>query len=118
MSSMKSLNMLILAGLAGFTATSAMAQEPAPAATPAPATAANDAEIGKFASALLAVSEIQKDTALSDADKQKAMAAKVQASGLEAARFNELATKLQSGDAEFQKQVQVELAKLQTPPAG
>ncbi len=121
---MKSLNKFVLAGAAGLLATTAMAQAPAPApaappapeapaAAPAPAT---DAEVSQFAAALVAVNEVQKDTTLADADKQKAMVEKVQASGLAPQRFNELARALQSGDPEFQKKVQVELAKRQTPP--
>lgn len=120
---MKHLN-LFLAGAAVMIAGPALAQAPAPApeaaapaapAAPAPAT---EAEVGQFTTALVAVNEIQKDAALSAEDKQKAMVAKVQESGLDPLRFNELAQAMQSSDGEFQKKVQAELAKRQTAPAG
>lgn len=121
---MKHLN-LFLAGAAAILAGPVLAQSTAPAPAPAPEAAApaaaapaTEAEVGQFTTALVAVNEIQKDAALSTEDKQKAMVAKVQESGLDPLRFNELAQAMQSSDGEFQKKVQAELAKRQTPPEG
>ena len=123
---MKHLN-LFLTGAAAILAGPALAQSPAPApeatapaaaAPAAPAAPATEAEVGQFTTALVAVNEIQKDTAMSAEDKQKAMVAKVQESGLDPLRFNELAKAMQDANGEFQKKVQAELAKRQTAPAG
>lgn len=79
-------------------ATSAPAAPPAPA--PAEAIAAiSDAELDKFAGAAIKVNDIAKDASLDAAGKQAAMVSAVQASGLEAVRFNEIATKSQTDEA-------------------
>lgn len=78
------------------------APAPAPAAAPAPAEAIapiSDAELDKFAGAAIKVNEIAKDASLDAEGKQAAMVSAVQASGLEAVRFNEIATKSQTDEA-------------------
>lgn len=91
---------------ATIAAAPALAEEtaatPAPAAAPAPAETVapiSDAELDKFAGAAIKVNEIAKDASLDAEGKQAAMVSAVQASGLEAVRFNEIATKSQTDEA-------------------
>ena len=84
---------------------------PAPAAAPAAAPATvSDEEVAKFTTAAIAVEKLSKDAAVADADKQTKMAASVQASGLEPARFNTIAQALQT-DPALKARVQAEYAK-------
>ena len=84
---------------------------PAPAAAPAAAPATvSDEEVAKFTTAAIAVEKVSKDAAVADADKQTKMAASVQASGLEPARFNTIAQALQT-DPALKARVQAEYAK-------
>lgn len=91
---------------------------PAPAAPAAPAAAGpvTDTEVKQFATALVAINDVQKNPALSPTDKQKAMVAKVQEQGLQPQRFNEIAQASQS-DTSLQGKVQTELAKQQPAAA-
>ncbi|UZK69427.1 DUF4168 domain-containing protein [Sphingomonas sp. S1-29] len=71
-------------------------------ATAAPATASgpiSDTDVSKFAKAVVAVEAIQKDTTIAAADKQTQMAEKVQATGLDPAKFNQIAQTMQSDTA-------------------
>lgn len=94
-------------------------QEAAPqtAAPAAPATVTDD-EVKKFAKAALAADKISKDAAIAAADKQKKMAEAVTASGLEPARFNEIAQASQA-DSALQQKVQAAIVAEQqaSPPA-
>ncbi|WP_052134392.1 DUF4168 domain-containing protein [Sphingomonas sp. 37zxx] len=68
----------------------------------APATSTgpiSDADVTRFAKAVVAVEAVQKDTAIAPAEKQAQMAAKVQATGLEPAKFNQIAQTMQSDPA-------------------
>lgn len=88
--------------LAEDTAATPAPAAPAPAPAPAPAETVapiSDAELDKFAGAAIKVNEIAKDAALDAEGKQAAMVSAVQASGLEAVRFNEIATKSQTDEA-------------------
>lgn len=103
-----------------------MGNEPA-AATPqsvapaAPQTASgpiSDAEVGKFAKAVVALDAIQKDTTTPAAEKQARMAAKVQEHGLEPAKFNQIAQTAQSDpalQAKVQTAIQAEAGAAATP---
>lgn len=102
---------------------SAPPSEPAPASPPAAATAApaaasfTDTDVDQFASAALAVQEIQKDTSVADADKQAKMASAVTSSGLSAEKFNAIATASQS-DPALMKRIQLAAAsKIKAPTA-
>jgi hypothetical protein len=75
-----------------------------------------DTEVKQFATALVAINDVQKNPALSPTDKQKAMVAKVQEQGLQPQRFNEIAQASQS-DTSLQGKVQSELAKQQPAAA-
>ncbi|WP_169542592.1 DUF4168 domain-containing protein [Sphingomonas baiyangensis] len=83
-----------------------------PAATPpagttatATATTVSDADVGKFAKAMVAIDAVQKDAAITPEQKQTQMAAKVQEAGLDPARFNEIGRATQS-DPALQAKVQ------------
>ncbi|MBA4760454.1 DUF4168 domain-containing protein [Sphingomonas sp.] len=96
---------------AGFLfAAPALAQTAAPApqaeaATPAPIT---DAEVTMFAKAALASDAVSKDATIPAAEKAARMTAAVTATGLETARFNEIA-KLAQTDAAVREKVQAEI---------
>jgi len=72
--------------------------------------------VKQFATALVAINDVQKNPALSPTDKQKAMVAKVQEQGMQPQRFNEIAQASQS-DTALQGKVQSELAKQQPAAA-
>jgi hypothetical protein len=91
------------------------ASAPAPAA-PAAAGPVTDTEVKQFATALVAINDVQKNPALSPTDKQTAMVAKVQEQGLQPQRFNEIAQASQT-DTALQGKVQTELAKQQPAAA-
>ncbi|WP_066553050.1 DUF4168 domain-containing protein [Croceicoccus bisphenolivorans] len=81
-------------------APAAEAPAAAPAAEAAPEAAApiTDAELDQFAGAAIKVNEIAQDATLDAEGKQAAMVTAVQASGLDAVRFNEIASKSQSDE--------------------
>ncbi|MBB3990425.1 DUF4168 domain-containing protein [Croceicoccus naphthovorans] len=105
--------------VAGLAATPALAQAEAAADTAAPeATTAeapavapakeaaaeaaapiSDAELDQFAIAATKVNEIAQDATLTAEQKQAAMVEAVNGSGLDATKFNEIATKSQSDEA-------------------
>ncbi|UUL82943.1 DUF4168 domain-containing protein [Sphingomonas qomolangmaensis] len=79
----------------------------APTSSTAPTTAApatssgpiSDTDVSQFAKAVVAVEAVQKDTTIAAADKQTKMAEKVQATGLDPAKFNQIAQTMQSDPA-------------------
>lgn len=71
----------------------------APAAPTAASGPISDADVSKFAKAVVAVEAIQRDTSVAAADKQTQMAEKVEATGLEPAKFNQIAQTMQSDPA-------------------
>lgn len=90
-------------------ATSALAQDaPAPDAAPradAAAAAISDADIQAYASVAVKLNEISGNAALSEADKNAQMAAAVQSSGLDIAKFNAI-TEASKSDSALQKKIQ------------
>lgn len=121
----------ILIGVALLAAPAAFAQDAptspstqdAPATTEAPAAgmaaqgsgaaAVSDAEVTQFASAALAVDKLRKDTAIPEADKNTKMVEAISSSGLQPARFNEIAQAMQA-DPALNKRIQ-EAAASQAP---
>jgi hypothetical protein len=121
----------ILIGAALLAAPAAFAQDAptspstqdAPATTEAPAAgmaaqgsgaaAVSDAEVTQFASAALAVDKLRKDTAIPEADKNTKMVEAISSSGLQPARFNEIAQAMQA-DPALNKRIQ-EAAASQAP---
>lgn len=94
----------ILASLVAMTAApSAIAQDAAPADKAAPASSFSDADIKAYAGVALKINKIQADAALSEADKQKQMAAAVQDSGMDVAKFNAITEASKSDPALKQK---------------
>jgi hypothetical protein len=83
------------------------AAAPAPDATAQ--TSFSDGDVDQFASAAIAVQNIQKDTAVPDADKQTKMASAVTSSGLTAEKFNAIAQASQS-DPALMKRIQTAAA--------
>jgi hypothetical protein len=103
--------------------TAAQQSAPAPAQTPAPtATAAatgapvTDAEVSQFAAAALAVDKVRKDAAVPEADKNARYVEAITASGLSAARFNEISSLMQA-DTGLNARIQKAGAALQPAPA-
>lgn len=96
----------------------ATSQQP-PATTEAPSASAeagtsySDAELEQFAKAVMAVQQIQQDTAISATDKQTKMAAAVQETGLTAEKFNEIASASNSDPALMQR-IQVAASQIQS----
>lgn len=90
-------------------ATSALAQDaPAPGAAPqadAASAAISDADIQAYASVAVKLNEISGNAALSEADKNAQMAAAVQASGLDIAKFNAI-TEASKSDPALQQKIQ------------
>lgn len=107
----------------GAAAGGASAEQQAPATPSSPtsgaqaATTYTETEIEQFAKAVLAVQDIQKDTAAPPADKQKKMAAAVQESGLTPQKFNEIA-KASSTDPALMQRIQAAAGKVKSGPAG
>lgn len=81
---------VILGALAIAAAPNAMAQEAAPPAADqaAPTSSFSEADIAAYAGVAVQINKIQADAALSEADKQTQMAAAVQKSGMDVAKFN------------------------------
>lgn len=119
---------IILAATTGLVASPALAQSAAPAgqamdqqaptAAPSPAspgaaqTSFTPEEIASFAKAVTKIGDIQQNAALDESQKQVAMAAAVQESGLDVTRFNAMSQASRS-DPALQKQVQAALAEAQ-----
>jgi len=103
----------------------ASAEPAAPPASEAPPAAAaapvSDAEVQQYASALAAINQVQQDTTVTEADKQQAMLAKVQETGLAPQRFNEI-TQASQSDPQLQQRIQTAMASPQPgsppPPSG
>jgi hypothetical protein len=127
---MKFRNSTLITAAALLAAPAAFAQtaqtSPAPA-EPAPATGGTtgagtaattvtDAEITQFATAALAVAKVRQDATVPDADKNAKMVEAITASGLPAARFNEIAQAMQS-DTALNKKIQDAAAKQQPAAA-
>src|SRR3546814_19213733 len=91
--------MRLSAGTLAFSS-AAMAQEAAPAPSPAApsSTAANvsDADIQKFAKAAVELEQIKADTAVPEASKQPLMLAAVQKQGLDPEKFHSIAQAAQA----------------------
>jgi len=87
-----------------------------PAAPPAAAAAApvSDSEVQQYATALVAINQVQQDTTVAEADKQQAMVSKVQETGLAPQRFNEI-TQASQSDPALQQRIQTAMA---SPPPG
>src|SRR3546814_1648197 len=100
--------MLLSAGTLAFSS-AAMAQEAAPAPSPAApsSTAANvsDADIQKFAKAAVELEQIKADTAVPEESKQPLMLAAVQKQGLDPEKFNSIAQAAQA-DPTLQQKIQ------------
>lgn len=75
--------------------------------------AVSDAEVTQFASAALAVDKVRKDTSVAEADKNTKMVEAISSSGLQPARFNEIAQAMQA-DPALNKRIQ-EAAATQKP---
>lgn len=88
---------------------SAQDAAPAPAEQAAPAATFSDGDIKTYAGVAAQLNKIQSDAALSETDKQAQMAAAVQASGLEIAKFNAI-TEASKSDPELQKKIQAATA--------
>jgi len=132
---MKSLHAAVFMSMASFGSLAVAQDNPAapapaapPAATPTPAPAppaaapatpapVSDAEVQQYATALSQVQAVQKDTTMAEADKQQAMIAKVQASGLAPQRFNEI-TQAYQNDPALQQRIQTALTAVMNGPAG
>lgn len=115
--------MVMTAGM--MVAPAALAQTAAPApASPAPAAPAtgaaassfSDGDLEKFASAAIEMNKIQADASVAATDKQPKMLAAVQASGLEPAKFNEIAQAAEK-DPGLQQKIQAAAAKTAPAPA-
>lgn len=108
---MRAMKLSIFATAAALAATPALAQEatpteptqdaPAAGATADAQTSAtvSDAEVDQFATAVVAVDTINKDTSVAPDQKQTQMASAVTASGLTPERFNSIATAMNSDTA-------------------
>ena len=108
---MRATTLSIFATAAALAATPALAQEatttapaqdaPAAEATTQAQTSAtvSDAEVDQFATAVVAVDKINKDTAVPADQKQTQMASAVTASGLTPERFNSIATAMNADSA-------------------
>ena len=102
---------LVTAALAIATAPQAFAQDASSAkqadtnADAGAAGAFSDADVSAYASVAGQLNTIQANTALSDADKQTQMAAAVQQSGLDVAKFNAI-TEAAKTDTALQKKIQ------------
>lgn len=108
---MRAMKLSIIATAAALAASPALAQETTPTepAQDAPATGAmgeaqtsatvTDAEVDQFATAVVAVDTINKDTSVAAEQKQTQMASAVTASGLTPERFNSIATAMNSDSA-------------------
>jgi len=90
----------------------ALAQAGAPAADASAQAQASvsAAEVEQFAKAAMAVAEIRSDATITDADKPARLAAAVESSGLQPARFNEIAAASREDEA-LMKQIQDAAAK-------
>lgn len=77
-----------------------------------------DTDVDQFATAVLAVQKIQKDTSVADSDKQKNMADAVKQAGLTPEKFNAIA-KASQADPALMKRIQTAAAaKMQPAPGG
>lgn len=96
----------------------ALAQSATPAApagtAPAGKLSVTDAEVALFAKTAIAVNNVRTDASIAEADKQKAMAAKIETSGMPIVRFNEIAQASQS-DPALQTRIQAAIAAQQKP---
>jgi hypothetical protein len=77
----------------------------------------SDAEVDQFAQATVKVQKIQADTTLDQSAKQQQMAAAVTGTGLQPARYNQIA-KAVPADSALRARVQTAMAKYATPSKG
>lgn len=98
-----------IASIALFATAPLLAQaapaSPAPAAPAAGASSFTDADIKQFAAAAVAVTKIQSDTTIADADKQPKMLAALQASGIPPEKFNQIG-QAAAADPALQQRIQ------------
>jgi len=69
------------------------------------AASVSDTEVTQFATAALAIEKVRKDSSVPEADKNSKMVEAITASGLQPARFNEIAEAMQA-DPALNKRVQ------------
>lgn len=112
-----------MASVALLAATPLLAQgaaAPAAPATPAaPAAAAgnySETDIKQFAAAAVAVTKIQSDASIVDAEKQPKMLAALQASGIAPEKFNEIG-QAAAADPELQQRIQAAAPATPAAPA-
>ena len=109
-----------MASAALLAATPLLAQEAAAPATPAaPAAVAgnySEADIKQFAAAAVAVTKIQSDAGIADAEKQPKMLAALQASGIAPEKFNEIG-QAAAADPVLQQRIQAVAPAAPASPA-
>ncbi|HEX7877353.1 MAG TPA: DUF4168 domain-containing protein [Sphingobium sp.] len=106
-----------LVSVALFATAPLMAQGAAAPATPsAGATKFTDADIKLFAAAAVAVTKIQSDTTVAEADKQPKMLAALQASGIAPEKFNEIG-QAAAADPALQQRIQAAAPAAPAAPA-
>jgi len=96
---------ITLGALTVAAAPAALAQEAPAAETAAPSSSFSDAELQIYAGVAQQLNKIQADAALSEAEKQAQMAAAVQQSGMDVAKFNAI-TQASKNDQALQKKLQ------------
>ncbi len=119
-------SMFLKAGLASaalFASAPLLAQQAATPATPATpaapsagASTYSDADIKQFAAAAVAVTKIQSDTTISEADKQPKMLAALQASGIAPEKFNAIG-QAAATDPALQQRIQAAAPAAPAQPA-
>ncbi|GAA4763741.1 hypothetical protein GCM10023219_05220 [Stakelama sediminis] len=90
------------------------------AADTAPVAPVTDQEVSEFASAVLKVQDVQKDTTIPATDKQTKMRAVISASGLTPERFNEIGSKVRTDQtlmARVQKAIVAQRSSTPAPAA-
>lgn len=88
----------------------------APSAGATAQTSFSDSDVDQFASAAIAVQNIQNDSTVAAADKQTKMASAVSSSGLSPEKFNAIAKASQSDPALMKRIQTAAAAKMQASP--
>ena len=109
-----------LASAALFASAPLLAQEAAapaaPAAPSANASSFSDSDIKQFAAAAVAVTKIQSDSTIADAEKQRKMLAALQASGIPPEKFNAIG-QAAAADPALQQRIQAAAPAQPASPA-
>ncbi len=109
-----------LASAALFASAPLLAQEAAapaaPAAPSANASSFSDSDIKQFAAAAVAVTKIQSDSTIADAEKQPKMLAALQASGIPPEKFNAIG-QAAAADPALQQRIQAAAPAQPASPA-